>query len=99
LADALLDCYGRHQLATSVLLRGTEGFGSRQHLQTQRLLTLSEDLPMATVAVDTRQRIEQALAEVAALTSHGLITLERDRLLTSPIGEGRLPRGRAEGSN
>jgi PII-like signaling protein len=82
--------------ATSVLLRGTERFGSRQHLQTQRLLTLSEDLPMVTVAVDTRQRIEQALEEVAALTSHGLITLERARLLTSPIGEVHLPEGLAE---
>jgi PII-like signaling protein len=96
LADALLDCYGRHQFATSVLLRGAEGFGSRQHLQTQRLLTLSEDLPLVTVAVDTRQRIEQALEEVATLTSHGLITLERARLLTSPIGQVRLPEGLTE---
>jgi PII-like signaling protein len=96
LADALLDCYGRHQLATSVLLRGAEGFGSRQHLQTQRLLTLSEDLPMVTVAVDTRQRIEQALEEVAALTTHGLVTLERARLLTGQVGEVRLAEGLAE---
>jgi PII-like signaling protein len=91
LADALLDCYGRHQFATSVLLRGTEGFGSRQHLQTQRLLTLSEDLPMVTVAVDTRQRIEAALDEVTALTSHGLVTLERARMLTGRVREVRLP--------
>ena len=96
LADALLDCYGRHQFATSVLLRGAEGFGSRQQLQTQRLLTLSEDLPMVTVAVDTRQRIEQALAEVAALTSHGLVTLERARLLTGRVKAVRLPEGLAE---
>jgi PII-like signaling protein len=96
LADALLDCYGRHQLATSVLLRGTEGFGSRQHLQTQRLLTLSEDLPMVTVAVDTRQRIELALEEVAALTTHGLVTLERARMLTGRVGQVRLPEGLAE---
>jgi PII-like signaling protein len=96
LADALLDCYGRHQFATSVLLRGTEGFGSRQHLQTQRLLTLSEDLPMVTIAVDTRQRIERALEEVAALTSHGLVTLERARLLTGRVEEVRLPDGLAE---
>jgi PII-like signaling protein len=96
LADALLDCYGRHQFVTSVLLRGAEGFGSRQHLQTQRLLTLSEDLPMVTVAIDTRQRIEQALEEVAALTSHGLVTLERARLLTGAVGEVRLPEGLAE---
>jgi PII-like signaling protein len=98
LADTLLDCYGRHQLATSVLLRGAEGFGSRQQLQTQRLLALSEDLPMVTVAVDTRQRIEQALEEVAALTSHGLVTLERARLLTGPVEQVRLPEGRAEAS-
>ena len=96
LADALLDCYGRHQFATSVLLRGAEGFGSRQHLQTQRLLTLSEDLPMVTVAVDTRQRIEQALEEVAALTTHGLVTLERARMLTGEVGQVRLPEGLAE---
>jgi PII-like signaling protein len=94
LADALLDCYGRHRLATSVLLRGTEGFGSRQHLQTQRLLTLSEDLPM--VAVDTRQRIERALEEVHALATHGLVTLERARLLTGRIDRVRLPEGLAE---
>jgi PII-like signaling protein len=96
LADALLDCYGRHQFATSVLLRGTEGFGSRQHLQTQRLLTLSEDLPMVTVAVDTRQRIEQALEEVAALTTHGLVTLERARMLTGRVSEVHLPERLAE---
>jgi PII-like signaling protein len=96
LADALLDCYGHHQFATSVLLRGAEGFGSRQQLQTQRLLTLSEDLPMVTVAVDTRQRIEQALEEVHALTTHGLVTLERARLLTGQVGEVQLPEGLAE---
>jgi PII-like signaling protein len=91
LADALLDCYGRHRLATSVLLRGTEGFGSRLRLQTQRLLTLSEDLPVVTVAVDTRERIEQALDEVTALATHGLVTLERARLLTGQVGAVRLP--------
>ena len=93
LADALLDCYGRHQFATSVLLRGAEGFGSRQQLQTQRLLTLSEDLPMVTVAVDTRQRIEQALAEVAAVTSHGLVTLERAACSPAESRRCGCPRG------
>jgi PII-like signaling protein len=96
LADALLDCYGRHQLATSVLLRGAEGFGSRQQLQTQRLLTLSEDLPVVAAAVDTRQRIEGVLEEVASLATQGLVTLERARLLTGEVGQVRLPEGLAE---
>jgi PII-like signaling protein len=91
LADALIDVYERHAFQTSALLRGAEGFGIKHRLQTQRLLTLSEDLPVVTVAVDTRERIERALPEVTALASHGLITLERARLLTGRITEVRLP--------
>jgi PII-like signaling protein len=91
LADALLDVYERHEFQTSVLLRGTEGFGVKHHLQTQRLLTLSEDLPLVTVAVDTRERITAAMGDVTELTTHGLVTLERARMLTGRIGEVRLP--------
>jgi PII-like signaling protein len=90
LADALLDIYERHEFETSVLLRGTEGFGAGHRLQTQRLLTLSEDLPVVSVAVDTREHIEAAVPEVVEISSHGLITLERARLLTGSIGEERL---------
>src|SRR5205823_13561419 len=73
------------------LLRGTEGFGIGRHLQTQRLLTLSEDLPLVTVAVDTRERIHAAMPEVTELTSHGLVTLERARMLTGSVGHVTLP--------
>lgn len=82
LADALLDLYGRHELQASVLLRGIEGFGSERHVHTDRLLTLSEDLPVVSVAVDTRERIEQVLPEVLAMKQRGLVTLERARLLS-----------------
>src|SRR3954447_17231298 len=33
-ADALLDVYGGHELAISVLLRGALGFGAKHHLRT-----------------------------------------------------------------
>ena len=49
------------QLQTSLVLRGVAGFGVKHHLRTDRLLTLSEDLPLVAVAVDTRARIEAAL--------------------------------------
>ena len=52
LADAMLDLCGRREIATSVLMRGIEGFGLKHHLRTDRLLTLSEDLPLVAVAVD-----------------------------------------------
>ncbi len=90
-ADALLDLYERHEIATSVLLRGTEGFGARQHPRTDRSLTLSEDLPLVAVAVDTRPRIEALAGESVRLTRSGLITLERARMLSGDIGPLHLP--------
>ena len=80
LADALADIYARHQLRTSLVLRGVAGFGVKHHLHTDRLLTLSEDLPMVSVAVDARARIEALLDEVVAVSGDGLITLERARM-------------------
>jgi len=90
-ADALLDLYGRKEVEVSVMLRGAEGFGLKHHLRTDRLLTLSEDLPLVTVAVDTRARIENLLEEVTQIKRHGLITLERARMLTGEVGTVALP--------
>ena len=90
-ADALLDLYGRKEVQTSVMLRGAEGFGLKHHLRTDRLLTLSEDLPLVSVAVDTRTRIETLLDEVMAIKRHGLITLERARMLTGEIEAVSMP--------
>ena len=90
-ADALLDLYGRKEVEVSVMLRGAEGFGLKHHLRTDRLLTLSEDLPLVSVAVDTRARIENLLEEVTQLKRHGLITLERARMLTGEVGTVALP--------
>ena len=87
-ADTLLELYGRHEIAASILLRGTEGFGLKHHLRTDRSLTLSEDLPLVAVAVDTRPRIEAVLAPVLALNPAGLVTLEGARLLADTAGPG-----------
>ena len=88
-ADALLELYGRHEIAASILLRGTEGFGLKHHLRTDRSLTLSEDLPL--VAVDTGPRIETVLAPTIELNRTGLVTLERARLLAGVTGPVPLP--------
>ena len=91
LADAFTEVYARHELKTSLVMRGVEGFGSHQHLRTDRLLTLSEDLPVVSVAVDTRERIQAALTEVNQLRFAGLVTLERAWMLTERVGGVALP--------
>jgi PII-like signaling protein len=81
LADALVAVYARHRLRTSVVLRGIAGFGAANALRTDRLLSLSEDLPMVAVAVDERARIDAALQDVRALPQFGgLVTVEGARL-------------------
>jgi PII-like signaling protein len=82
LADAFSEIYARHELQTSLVMRGVEGFGSKHRLRTDRLLTLSEDLPIVSVAVDTRERIEALMPEIEHLRFDGLVTLERARMLT-----------------
>ncbi|MEX2106784.1 MAG: DUF190 domain-containing protein [Solirubrobacterales bacterium] len=97
LSEAVLDRFERHRLAAGVLLRGVEGFGAHQRLQTDRLLSLSEDLPLVATAVDRPERIEAVAAELAGLAGKGLLTLERARLAGSdrrpedePHGEVKL---------
>ncbi len=85
LADALIDIFASHQLQTSLVMRGVEGFGLKHHVHTDRLLTLSEDLPLVSVAVDTRARIEATLADVNDLRFDGLVTLERARMLSGRL--------------
>jgi len=95
-ADALLDLYGDAGIQTSILLRGAQGFGIKHHLRTDRLLTLSEDLPVVSIAVDTRERIESVLDDVSALKRKGLLTLERARMLSGDIEPLGLPEGHDE---
>jgi PII-like signaling protein len=95
LADALMATFARQRVEASVLLRGVEGFGIRHHLRSERLLTLSEDLPLVAVAVDERDRIEALLPEVGG----GLVTVGRseggdDVRLTVYCGRKEAVRGR-----
>jgi len=91
LADAQLDLFGNHEVVTSIMLRGAEGFGLKHHLRSDRLLTLSEDLPLVSIAVDVRPRIEAVLEQLRAVQQTGLITLERARMLRDDIGPVALP--------
>lgn len=93
LADALAELYAAHAIRASAVLRGCEGFGIAHRLQTTRLLTLSEDLPLVSVAIDERPRIERLLPAVTALQRSGLVTVERARLL-----DGALPAADALGA-
>lgn len=63
-------------LAGASVFRGIEGFGSSHKVHTSRLLSLSEDLPVAVVIIDTAERISSFLPEVDEIVGEGLVTLD-----------------------
>lgn len=88
LADELMDMYTRHRVRASVLFRGIQGFGAGHLLYSDRLLTLSEDLPLAAVAVDVAERVHVLAEEMSTLGIGGLVTLERARSIAAPASHG-----------
>jgi PII-like signaling protein len=90
LADELLDLYARHEIRTSILLRGAQGFGAKHHRRNDRLLTLSEDLPLVLVAVDARERVEILMGEQSAIGAQGLMTLEPAQLCAGALSPAEL---------
>lgn len=77
LSDALVDRLGAAEILASALIRGVEGFGIKHQLRTDRLLTLSEDLPLMVVAVDYAPKLMRLVPEITEMVGGGLVTLER----------------------
>ncbi|MFD7162394.1 DUF190 domain-containing protein [Streptomyces violascens] len=63
-------------LAGASVFRGIEGFGASSLIHTQRLLSLSEDLPVAIVVVDDEKRVRDFLPQLDDLVADGLVMLD-----------------------
>ena len=63
-------------MAGATVIRGIEGYGASNHIHTTRMLSLSEDLPLIVVIVDTQERIAHFLPELDEMVGDGMILLE-----------------------
>ncbi|CAL9641578.1 DUF190 domain-containing protein [Streptomyces sp. Tu 3180] len=75
-------------LAGASAFRGIEGFGASSLVHTSRLLSLSEDLPVAIVVVDTEERVRAFLPELDELVTGGLVVLDDCEVVRCPGGDG-----------
>jgi PII-like signaling protein len=66
----------RDGIAGASVFRGIEGFGASSHIHTTRLLSLSEDLPLAIVMVDEEAKIRAFLPHLEELVSEGLVIID-----------------------
>jgi PII-like signaling protein len=76
LTAEIVDRARRAGLAGCSVFRGTAGFGATGHVHSARLLSLSEDLPIAIVIIDSAEHIAEFVPELDELITGGLITLE-----------------------
>ncbi|MEU8247768.1 DUF190 domain-containing protein [Nonomuraea sp. NPDC048916] len=77
-------------LAGASVFRGMEGFGASSLIHTSRILSLSEDLPVAIVIVDNEERINEFVAQLDELVAEGLVIMDRVEVYRYV---GRPPRG------
>lgn len=63
-------------LAGATVIRGMEGFGASSVVHTTRLLSLSEDLPMVVVLVDTPAKVQAFLPQLDELVGEGLVIVD-----------------------
>lgn len=87
LADAALDLCAGHGLAAAALLRGLEGFGGGSLLEAERLLSLSDDLPLVAHGIGASPQVEALAAELAELAPQALLVLEPVRLAGAQLGD------------
>jgi len=65
------------RLAGATVLRGPLGFGRSHRLHTQKILRLSDDLPVVVEIVDTPEKIEDFLPVLDEIMTGGIATLEQ----------------------
>lgn len=83
-------------LAGASVFRGCEGYGASSRIHTSRILSLSEDLPVAVVVVDSEERVRGFLPQLDELVGEGLVMLEEVEVIRY-AGRGAQSRGPATG--
>src|SRR5664280_3073943 len=79
-------------MAGASVLRGIEGFGPSSHIHTARLLSLSQDLPIAIIIVDSAERIRGFLPELDVLVTDGALVILDDVEVIKYVGRWQASR-------
>jgi PII-like signaling protein len=65
-----------HGLAGASVFHGVEGYGASSRIHTSRILSLSDDLPIAIVIVDTEDKVNDFLPQLDDLIDEGLVIID-----------------------
>jgi PII-like signaling protein len=81
LHQAIVNLLRREKFCGVTVLRGIGGYGASSIYHTDKILRLSQDLPIVIEVVEYNERIERLLPQLDAMITGGLITLEKVRVI------------------
>src|SRR5215470_1517812 len=81
LHEAIVELLRREKFSGATVLRGVGGFGGSSVYHTDKLLRLSQDLPIVLEVVESTERIDAILPRLGGMIEGGLITLEKVRVI------------------
>lgn len=81
LHEALVELLRREGFSGATVLRGVAGYGGSSVYHTDKILRLSQDLPIIVEVIETAEKIEKILPRMDEMVDGGLITLERVRVI------------------
>ena len=87
LYQAIVELCRGHGFSGVTVLRGVGGYGSSSRYHTDKILRLSQDLPVVIEVVEYPERIEHLLPELDKMVDGGLITLEKVRVILYRSGK------------
>jgi len=81
LHEAIVEMLRKDGFSGATVLRGVAGYGSSSVYHTDKILRLSQDLPLIVEVVEYAERIEKILPLLDEMVGGGLITLEKVRVI------------------
>jgi uncharacterized protein len=76
LYTAILESLRQRGAAGGTVIRGVAGYGAHSRIHTASIEILSSDLPVILEWVDTPERVDELLPDIAAMVVEGLVTVE-----------------------
>jgi PII-like signaling protein len=81
LYQAIVEMLRKDDFSGVTVLRGVGGYGGSSIYHTDKILRLSQDLPVILEVIEHAERIEQILPRLDEMVEGGLITLEKVRVI------------------
>lgn len=81
LHEAIVEMMRKEGFSGATVLRGVAGYGGSSIYHTDKILRLSQDLPIVVEVVEYADRIEKLLPRLDEMVEGGLITLEKVRVI------------------